>query len=209
VLRILIETPLPLDLQTLLQDAAEGLAEKLDAQSVVNEVFGYMMDRLKAYYGERDIQPDVVDAVLARRPTAPSDIDLRVRAVSAFRRLPEAESLAAANKRIRNILRKTEDPYPEQPDSSLLSETSEVELAAQVADLSTRVEPLFKTGRYTEALTQLANLRTAVDRFFDEVMVMCDQEALRRNRLALLASLGNLFLQVADLSRLSTDPRSN
>ncbi len=209
VLRILIETPLPLDLQTLLQDAAEGLAEKLDAQSVVNEVFGYMMDRLKAYYGERDIQPDVVDAVLARRPTAPSDIDLRVRAVSAFRRLPEAESLAAANKRIRNILRKTGDPYPEQPDSSLLSETSEVELAAQVADLATQVEPLFRAGRYTEALTQLASLRLAVDRFFDEVMVMCDQEALRRNRLALLASLGNLFLQVADLSRLSTDPRSN
>ena len=206
VLRILIETPLPLDLQALLQSAAEGLAEKLDAGPVVDEVFGYMMDRLKGYYGEQGIQPDVVDAVLSRRPTAPSDIDLRVRAVSAFRRLPEAESLAAANKRIRNILRKTEDAYPEHPQASLLAETPEVELAEQIADLSTQVGPLFDSGQYTEALTRLASLRTAVDRFFEEVMVMCDEEALRRNRLALLASLGNLFLQVADLSRLSARP---
>ncbi len=206
VLRILIETPLPLDLQDLLQNAAEGLAEKLDAGPVVNEVFGYMMDRLKGYYGEQGIQSDVVDAVLSRRPTAPNDIDLRVRAVSAFRRLPEAESLAAANKRIRNILRKTEDSYPEHPEASLLAETPEVELARQIADLSTQVKPLFESGRYAEALTRLASLRAVVDRFFEEVMVMCDEEALRRNRLALLASLGNLFLQVADLSRLSARP---
>ena len=172
----------------------------------MNEVFGYMMDRLKGYYGEQGIQSDVVDAVLSRRPTAPNDIDLRVRAVSAFRRLPEAESLAAANKRIRNILRKTEDSYPEHPEASLLAETPEVELARQIADLSTQVKPLFESGRYAEALTRLASLRAVVDRFFEEVMVMCDEEALRRNRLALLASLGNLFLQVADLSRLSARP---
>ncbi len=206
VLRILIETPLALDLRALLKSAADGLADKLDARPVVNEVFGYIMDRLKGYYGEQGIQQDVVDAVLARNPTAPSDIDLRVRAVWAFRRLPEAESLAAANKRIRNILRKTQDPYPERAETSLLSEESEADLAAQVEELSKQVEPLFVAGRYTEALTHLASLRTAVDRFFDEVMVMCDDEALRRNRLALLASLGSLFLQVADLSRLSARP---
>jgi glycyl-tRNA synthetase beta chain len=202
VLRIMIETPLQLDLEVLLKATAEGLSDRVPAQEAVSDVLDYMMERLRAYYADRDIPVDVIDAVLARRPTQPADFDQRVRAVATFQNLPEAESLAAANKRIRNILRKAEDEYPTTPDIALLQEKSEKELAAQIAELTPDVEPLFEQGRYTEALQRLACLRSTVDTFFDDVMVMCDDDLLRKNRLALLSSLGALFLQVADISRL-------
>ena len=202
VLRILIETPLMLDLEALIEAAARGLAGKVDAANVVTEVFDYMMERLRAYYTDRDIPAEVVDAVLSRRPTQPADFDRRIRAVAAFQRLPEAEALAAANKRIRNILHKAREEFPDHPDITLLTEASEKALAAQISELIPEVEPLFARGRYTEALQKLAGLRSLVDRFFDDVMVMCDDEALRKNRLALLSSLSALFLRTADLSRL-------
>jgi glycyl-tRNA synthetase beta chain len=146
--------------------------------------------------------PDLVDAVLAQRPTRPSDFDRRILAVKEFRSLPEAASLAAANKRIRNILRKTDEELPREPATELLQAQSEKDLARLVFEHGERVAPLFRAGRYTEALRQLAELRDPVDRFFDEVMVMCDEVQLRRNRLALLATLEALFLGAADLSRL-------
>jgi len=204
VLRILIETPLQLDLETLLQTAAEGFAGKLDTRNTATEVFDYMMERLHAYYADQDISTDLIDAVLSRRPTKPADFDLRVRAVSHFRQLPEAEALAAANKRIRNILRKTDETFPAQADINLLVEESEKRLAAQIALLEPKIEPLLAHGQYTESLQKLATLRDPVDQFFDDVMVMCDDDNLRQNRLALLSSLSGLFLQVADLSRLQT-----
>jgi len=202
VLRILIETPLQLDLESLLQAAAEGLADKLDSSNAAHEVFDYMMERLNAYYADQDFSADLIDAVLSRRPTKPADFDLRVRAVSHFRQLPEAETLAAANKRIRNILRKTDEAYPAQADINLLVEQSEKTLAEQISELEPRIDPLLSQGLYSEALQQLASLREPVDRFFDDVMVMCDDDDLRQNRLALLSSLSALFLNVADLSRL-------
>lgn len=204
VLRIMIETPLQLDLESLLKTAAVGLSDKVPAEEATSEVFDYMMERLRAYYADRDIPGDVVDAVLASRPTRPSDFDQRVRAVTAFQRLPEAESLAAANKRIRNILRKAEDTYPQGPDIALLQEASEKALAAQIGELAPEVEPLFAQGQYAEALQKLSRLRGPVDTFFDDVMVMCEDETLRKNRLALLSSLSGLFLQVADISRLQS-----
>ena len=202
VLRILIETPLHLDLEALLQTTAEGLADKLDTSTTASEVFNYMMERLKAYYSDRDISADLIDAVLSRCPTKPADFDLRVRAVSHFLQLPEAEALAAANKRIRNILRKTDEQYPDQADINLLVEPSEKILAEQITELKPKIEPLLSQGLYSEALQQLASLREPVDQFFDDVMVMCDDDNLRQNRLALLSSLSALFLNVADLSRL-------
>ncbi len=202
VLRILIETPLQLDLESLLQAAAEGLADKLDSSNAAHEVFDYMMERLNAYYADQDFSADLIDAVLSRRPTKPADFDLRVRAVSHFSQLPEAETLAAANKRIRNILRKTDGTYPAQADINLLVEQSEKTLAEQISELEPRIDPLLSQGLYSEALQQLASLREPVDRFFDDVMVMCDDDSLRQNRLALLSSLSALFLNVADLSRL-------
>ncbi len=202
VLRIIIETPLDLDLEALLRLAAAGLADRVDAEMAVNDVFDYMMDRLKAYYIDRDITADVIDAVLACRPSRPADFDLRVKAVTEFRKLPEAESLSAANKRIRNILRKSDESYPEQPDPALFTEESERRLFQKVAELTPVVEPLFAAGDYTQALKLLAALRETVDGFFDQVMVNCEDAEQRRNRLALLNSLGAMFLSAADLSRL-------
>lgn len=202
VLRILIETPLDLDLEDMLRKAAAGLADKVNADAAVAAVFDYMMDRLKAYYTDRGITADVIDAVLACRPTRPADFDLRVKAVTEFRKLPEAESLSAANKRIRNILKKSDEEYPAQPDAALFQEETEKQLQKKLAELTPVVEPLFAAGDYTQALKLLAALRESIDGFFDDVMVNCEETDLRQNRLALLSSLSAMFLSAADLSRL-------
>ncbi len=202
VLRILIETPIDLDLEQLLQQAAEALSVQIDVSSQIPEVFDYIMERLKAYYTDQSIPADSVDAVLAQRITRPADFNQRVRAVTEFRKLPEAESLAAANKRIHNILKKTDETIPACVDSNLLSEQAEKSLATKIASLEPRVRPLFAAAKYTEGLLLLAGLRDPVDTFFDQVMVMVDDQTIRLNRLALLSQLEKLFLSVADLSRL-------
>ncbi len=202
VLRILIERQQDLDLEALLRQAAGLLPAALKAEAVVVPVFDYMMERLRGYYLDTGITPDLFDAVLARRPTRPLDFHQRIRAVEEFRQLAESASLAAANKRIRNILRKTEEAIPDQVDAGQLQDEAEMQLAQALEQLSDTATTLFDAGRYTEGLQQLAALRQPVDRFFDEVMVMADDAALRANRLALLGSLEALFLRVADLSRL-------
>jgi len=160
------------------------------------------MERLRAYYADAGITPDVFESVLAQRPTQPLDFDRRMRAVNAFRTLPEAESLAAANKRIRNILRKTEEIIPDRVVAEALQANEEKVLAQALQALSTDVQPLLESGDYNQALSLMATLREPVDRFFDAVMVMDENPELRRNRLALLSSLSGLFLRVADLSEL-------
>ena len=145
---------------------------------------------------------DVVLAVLARRPTRPLDFDRRVKAVSHFRTLDAALALAAANKRVSNILAKVEGELPTAVKPELLVDAAEKALATQVAELQAELAPLFAAGDYQAALTRLAALREPVDTFFNEVMVMADDEALKANRLALLNNLRNLFLQVADISLL-------
>ncbi|MCW9058768.1 MAG: glycine--tRNA ligase subunit beta [Gammaproteobacteria bacterium] len=202
VLRILIEGERDLDLHALLVRAADLLPADLKADQVVDAVFDYMMERLRGYYADSGIAIDTFDAVLARRPTRPLDFQQRLRAVEEFRQLAESPSLAAANKRIRNILRKTEEAIPEQIDAALLREDAERELAQALDGLADSVGAQFDAGQYTEGLQRLAALRAPVDRFFDEVMVMVDEPGLRANRLALLGSLEALFLRVADLSRL-------
>ncbi|MFN2338733.1 MAG: DALR anticodon-binding domain-containing protein, partial [Gammaproteobacteria bacterium] len=174
----------------------------LKAGQVVDAVFDYMMERLRGYYADSGIAIDTFDAVLARRPTRPLDFQQRLRAVEEFRQLAESPSLAAANKRIRNILRKTEEAIPDRIDAGLLREDAERELAQALDGLATSVGAQFDAGQYTEGLRRLAALRAPVDRFFDEVMVMAEEPGLRANRLALLGSLEALFLRVADLSRL-------
>ena len=204
VIRICIEQQLDLDLETLLNAAADALEHKIDARSAVNDVFGYIMDRLLGYYQDKGVDIDLIDAVLATRPTRLLDLDRRIKACQAFRSLPEASSLAAANKRISNILKKTDEDIPGQVDISQLVDNAEKELATVLNDLNTEVVPLMEAGDYTPALTRLAALRESVDAFFDEVMVMVDDDALRANRLALLRNLSSLFLRVADLSRLQS-----
>ncbi len=202
VLRIMIETPVDLDLEELLKQAADGLQNKVKATPYIEEAFDYMMERLKAYYTDQSIPADSVDAVLARRPTRPADFNQRVLAVTEFRKMPEAQSLSAANKRIRNILRKTDESIPDQFDNNLLEQDAEKALAQSLVELGPQVRPMFEQGLYTQGLQLLAGLRTPVDDFFDQVMVMVDDKSLRQNRLALLTHLENLFLSVADLSRL-------
>ncbi len=202
VLRILIEGQLDLDLLTLLERAAAGFEPAIRAGHAVETVFEFVMDRLRGYYLDQGVRPDTFEAVLDCRPTRPLDFDQRVRAVGAFRELPEAASLAAANKRIRNILRKVETVLPFEVRPDLLVEEAEQTLAGRLVELSSEVIPLMEAGLYGDALNRLAGLREPVDAFFDRVLVMAEDPASRDNRLALLNELGSLFLRVADFSRL-------
>jgi len=205
VLRIIIEKALPLDLEELLEHGAAQYRSQ-DKVTVsgetIEQAFNFMMDRLRGYYADKGISRDLFEAVLSRRPTAPRDFDRRLRAVAAFRQLPQAGSLAAANKRIGNILKKVEGDIPVAIDQALLSEASEQSLFKALTELTDVVTPLFEAGDYTAALTELASLQAAVDQFFDDVMVMADDEAIRNNRIALLHGLHSLFMRAADLSRL-------
>jgi len=202
VLRILIEGELDLDLEQLLEEAAATLPGALDARAAVPAVFDFMLDRLRAYYLDASIRPQVFDAVRARRPTRPLDFARRVQAVEAFLALPEAESLAAANKRIANILRKAEDAIPDTVDPGRFTEAAERALWDRLSALRSEVEPLLAAGDHAATLARLAALRPEVDRFFDEVMVMAEDADVRANRLALLRQLQELFLQVADIALL-------
>lgn len=204
VLRIIIEQKLPLDLQTLCEWAEENFTV-LTEQNTASTVVDYMLERFRAHYDEQGISAEVYLAVHARRPTRPLDFDRRVKAVEAFRQLPEAQALAGANKRVSNILDKQGgDSIGETVDHALLQDSAEKALAEQVEEQAQKVLPLFEQGDYASALSSLAGLRKPVDTFFDEVMVMADDEAIRNNRLALLNRLRNLFLRVADISLLPT-----
>lgn len=200
VLRILIEQHLPLDLVALLDQAADGLTAQLGAKPATHEVLDYILERLRAYYQEQGIGAELVEAVASLKPSQPLDFDRRVKAVAAFRQLSAAESLAAANKRISNILKKVEGALPESIQPALLQLPAEQALAQAIQHQDNKVTPLFAAGEYEAALLSLAALREPVDRFFEEVMVMADDLDLRQNRLALLNRLRGLFLRVADLS---------
>ncbi len=203
-LRIVIDKGLEVDLDVLLHQAVasqEQAGIKLE-RDTVSEVFDFMLERLRHLYQEQGISSDAFSAVAARRPTQPLDFEQHIKAVTAFRELPEAESLAAANKRIHNILKKAEECIPQSADISKLQEPAETALAEKLAELAGKVEPLLAARDYTSALKQLAVLREPVDAFFDDVMVMVDDAELRANRLGLLNQLQGLFLRVADLSLL-------
>ncbi|CAI06845.1 glycyl-tRNA synthetase beta chain [Aromatoleum aromaticum EbN1] len=203
VLRILIETPLPLDLAALVGDAAEGFAPGLlTAADFESQLLDFMFERLRNLLREAGHAVDVVDAVLALHPTRIDLVPAKLDAVRVFRGLPEAEALAAANKRIVNILKKAEDELPE-PDVALLQEQAEKALFHAVVEVAPLVHSHVANEDYTDALCALAGLRAAVDTFFDDVMVMVEEPLTRRNRLALLRQLAGLMNQVADLSRLS------
>ena len=206
LLRILIETPLPLDLREMLAFCGTVLQDRIDTGTAQGEVLTYVLERLRGYYQEQGVRGDFLDAVLATGIAQPSDLDRRIQAVRAFAQLPEAAALSAANKRIRNLLKKADQPIPDTFDAQQLQEPAEVELSQKLAALRETVQALIQKQAYGEALQQLASLRPAVDRFFDAVMVMVEDERVRNNRLALLAQLEGLFLGVADISRLRGEP---
>ncbi|MEQ5124144.1 glycine--tRNA ligase subunit beta [Morganella morganii] len=202
VLRIIVEKGYNLDLETLAQEAVRLYGDKLTNANVVTDVVDFMLGRFRAWYQEQGFAIDTIQAVLARRPTRPADFDARMKAVTHFRTLDEAAALAAANKRVSNILSKSDDALNDAVLASLMNAPEEIRLAAYVTDLKTQLAPLYAEGKYQEALTELASLRESVDAFFDSVMVMDKDDNIRRNRLTLLNELRNLFLGVADISLL-------
>jgi glycyl-tRNA synthetase beta chain len=209
VVRILIEKDLPLNLMQLINKACDALADKFEAGSVADDVSDYIFDRLRAYYQEQDISFDIVDAVIVTKPALLSDCDRRVQAVNHFQSNTAAIALAAANKRIANILKKQGIDNDDSNDSIAIDETLfeaavEKQLFQQLVGLQHKVDTLFAEGEYLQGLNELASLRPVVDQFFDDVMVMVDDPAIKANRLALLGRLLNCFRQVADFSRIQS-----
>jgi glycyl-tRNA synthetase beta chain len=203
LLRISIERALDLDLKALIDQALTAMPFPAPVECA-RQVYEFVVERLRAYYLESGtgVTTEMFDAVLATEPASPLDFDARLRALAEFLALPDAPGLAAANKRIANILRRADAPPSGPLEAGLLVDPAEQVLGEQVLAVAGRVEPMFAAREYTAALKLLAALRKAVDDFFDGVMVMADDPALRANRLALLARIQSLFLRAADLSRL-------
>ncbi|HEY5755073.1 MAG TPA: glycine--tRNA ligase subunit beta [Steroidobacter sp.] len=205
ILRTIVEHKLDLDLRRMV-DGAVSLQPVAAPENVSEDIWAYLMERLRSSYleegGGRAVTTEMFDAVLATKAYSPIDIDVRLLALESFLALPEAASLAAANKRIANILRKATGDLSGAVETSQLREPAERQLFDHVVSMERAVNPLFSRREYTTALSQLATLKDDVDRFFDSVMVMADDPDVRANRLGLLVRLRGLFLQVADLSRL-------
>ncbi|MCC6706938.1 MAG: glycine--tRNA ligase subunit beta [Gammaproteobacteria bacterium] len=202
LLRIIIESDIALDLRDAIDFSLATYAGVKLAPDTAEQVYGFVRERLRGYYLERGTPNDVCTAVFANDPGSPAEVARRLTAVSSFRALPAAAALAAANKRIANILKKLDTPPAAVIDDTLLADAAERELAARYAALAPQAEQLFNAREYTRYMELLASLREPVDAFFDGVMVMCDDAALRANRLALLARLHALFTRVADIARL-------
>src|SRR5690606_13504639 len=202
VLRILVEKNLDLDLRDLLNFARAQHKALTVGDELVDNILSYMLDRFRAFYEDAQIPAEVFQAVNAKKITVPLDVNQRVHAVFEFSKLAQAQSLAAANKRVANILSKLPEQVTGALNTDLLQEDAEKKLARAVAEKTELVAPLFAARSYTQALASLADLQQPVDDFFDSVMVMCEDQSLQKNRLALLQQLRGLFLQVADISYL-------
>ena len=204
VLRILVEKQLDLDIVESVRFAAEAYPNIGGSKpEVATQVFDFLLERFRAWYQLENVSAEVFQSVFALRPSRPLDFNQRIKAVHRFSQLPESSSLASANKRVSNILQKQEGGALNlNVDIKLFSEDAEKELAQLIATKSAQVKPLFAEGRYTEGLELLAKTKPAVDRFFDEVLVMSEDPHVRANRLALISQLRNLFLEVADISYL-------
>lgn len=205
VLRIVTELSLPLDLETLVSKAIDVYGDKLTNAETQSQVVDFVLGRFTALLQDQAIAIDVIQAVAARRPTKPADYLARVHAVDKFRALEEAEALAAANKRVANILAKQNVEVTDTVniDESLLAEEAEKALYVELKAAQEEVDIAVPSQDYTRILTALATLRNVIDNFFDNVMVMADDEAVKNNRLALLSLLRQLFLTTADISILA------
>jgi glycyl-tRNA synthetase beta chain len=198
-----VEKEFDLDLRDCLELAAAQYSRGVIAPGSTQQALDYMIERFRAWYEEEQIPVEVFRAVSARNISRPADIERRVRAVHAFTRLPEAAALAAANKRVSNILEKVEAGHRfAEVNPELLREPQEIELSSKLTALAGSARRHLERDEYAEALASLAALREPVDAFFDGVLVNVDDTALRHNRLNLLRQLRELFLQVADISQL-------
>lgn len=201
LLRTIIENQLGLDLVELIEAAAKQFDGKLSNDSVKADLLSFIFDRFKSWYAEQNISTNSINAVMTLKPTKPLDFDQRLKAVQHFQTLPEAESLSAANKRVKNILAKADVEVPSDIDSNLLQESEEKSLAETIASVEAELASI---DNYQERLTRLAALRDDVDAFFDHVMVNADDPAIKANRLALLKKLQDMFGSVADISQLQS-----
>jgi glycyl-tRNA synthetase beta chain len=200
VIRMLVEKNLALDLDTLLVSTLPAFGDKItDATAQLQEFF---YDRLAVSLREQGFSAQEIDAVLALRPQRLSEVQKRLEAVRAFAALPEAQALAAANKRVSNILKKAEEAVQPQVNAELLVEQAEQDLYAALQQVAPKAEQQFAAGDYTASLQTLAALRAPVDAFFEHVMVNAEDAALKANRLGLLATLHQAMNRVADLSNL-------
>jgi len=202
VIRIVVEKSLNLDLTPLFDAALNQLSNDFDREKVLSAIDRFIRGRLRGYYLEQGISHDTYEAVDSVSGLQLHDIDRRIKALGVFRSLPEAAALAAANKRIANILKKSaEDSDATQTvDESLLEDDSEKTLYKQVQSLTAAITPLIAKGNYEKVLSELSSLKDSIDAFFNQVMVMCDDEKIKNNRIALLHQMRSLFLKVADIS---------
>jgi glycyl-tRNA synthetase beta chain len=204
ILRMCLEQRLDLDLHALISRAVE--LQPVQSPTTTKEVIDYFAERLRAFYledvRERTITPEMFDAVLAKQPSSPLDFEARLQALEIFMRLPDAEALAAANKRIANIVRKSQLSVDARLDAHLCVEPAEQALYGELQRAENDIKPMLEARDYTSALARMAQLRAPVDVFFDKVLVMAEDVEVRNNRLALLQRLRELFSGVADLSRL-------
>lgn len=202
LLRIIIECQTDIDLKVLLKLAADSYSDSSKAHKCIDDIYIFLMERLRRYYLDEGVSNDTFESVLAIDTSRPLDFHQRLMAVTEFRKLAEAESLAAANKRISNILKKSDYIENSKIDNDLLTEDAEIKLANLLKEYQTKVTPMINNRDYKSALTKLAGLREGVDSFFDNVMVMCDDPKIKANRLTLLDNLSALFLKIADISKL-------
>jgi glycyl-tRNA synthetase beta chain len=200
ILRILIDKQLDLDLVEAVSFAIGQFGDKIKADGLAPQVQDFIFDRLRARYEDEGVEVAVYQAVRAVSPTSPLDFDQRVQAVQAFRALPQAAALAAANKRVSNLLSKAEGQVAASVEAHHFDNPSEFALNAAIQQAEHAVRPLAEARQYNLALSQLANLREPVDAFFEAVLVNAEDPAVRANRYALLAKLRGLFLGVADIS---------
>jgi len=205
VMRIIIEKDLNLDIKDLVSLAVNqhSAINAKDQAKVIEQVVAFMLERLRAYYEDRNIRIDTYLAVAQLAPTKPLDFDQRINAVEHFRTLPAAGSLAAANKRVSNIIDKQTVSSDQSINVSLLSETAEIALHSQLVELIKELEPKFAVSDYQGALTLLASLQEPIDEFFENVMVMAEDQQIANNRILLLSQLRQQFLKIADISLLN------
>ncbi len=203
VLRILVEKHLNINLLELLALAFKHYSITLPNASAAQQTFDFIYERFRAWYQEQNIAADIFAAVYAKRPTSPFDFALRIKAVNEFCQLPQAAALIAANKRVSNLLLKENQQHlTGELNSELLQEAAEQQLAQALVEKNKQILPLYSKADYTTALTELASLQPIIDAFFDKVMVMVENQALRQNRLLLLSKLRELFSYAADISLL-------
>ncbi|MCW9029035.1 MAG: glycine--tRNA ligase subunit beta, partial [Kangiella sp.] len=199
LIRTIVENQLKLDLIDLIAHSKVSFGDKLTNTNVETELLDFILERFRAWYLDQGVSSNTISAVMTLRPTQPLDFDARIKAVQFFQTLPEAESLSAANKRVKNILAKADIEVPGSIDSSLLQEVEEQALAKTIADAEAKLSAMTS---YQDKLQHLASLRDDVDAFFDKVMVNAEDAAVKANRLAMLKKLQDLFGSVADISLL-------